>query len=585
MLRFENLSGDASLDWVAQAIPTVVTTELTGSRDAVTIPQTALERVMAASGRGPAPVPGISAERGAAVNAGATRIVYGSYALAGGKLQLQVYEEDPKSNQTVRAETIAPGSVIAGADRIARQLSGQARPYGTPSDKALQQYLSGVNAADAGARQQALESAIALDPNYGAPYLALIAAKAAAHDPDGAKQVVAQAEQHRNGFSPYEGALLEVDRAQLNGDAGARQKALGELAKLDPGNAQVAALAAQSALAQRDFSAAVARLKSAAAARPRDPSVWNELAYTQALAGDRAGALESIRKYQSVAPQDLNPLDSEADIDFYFGDFTAAEGLYRKAHDRDPKFGNGMELYKAAVARLTSGDIAGANRVFDAFLNERKQNRDGLAEFRRAEWLWVTGRRREGVTALENFAAAIRDPRAAAIAGQLWAEAAVWRLSLGEHDQAVADLSHTNVAVPVARVARFILQPSASAQEWNKRAEQQFSAAADRELKQLALAYALLFDRRFAEAAGALEHLRQSETPSTMGVTGVMLAWAYRNSGREAQVKTLVERFPTPNPQGFGAFSMCWFPRIFQLRGEQGKFTALSGPDRLIWDR
>ena len=52
-----------------------------------------------------------------------------------------------------------------------------------------------------------------------------------------------------------------------------------------------------------------------------------------------------------------------------------------------------------------------------------------------------------------------------------------------------------------AMVARFLALPPASSTEWVVRAEQQFPGAGQTEIKNFALAYALLVNREFPAAA------------------------------------------------------------------------------------
>jgi len=63
VLRFENLTGDASLDWMGRALSTVLAYSISGDRRIYAIPLSALRSFNGLLGPRPAEAPGISAER------------------------------------------------------------------------------------------------------------------------------------------------------------------------------------------------------------------------------------------------------------------------------------------------------------------------------------------------------------------------------------------------------------------------------------------------------------------------------------------------------------------------------------------
>src|ERR1051325_9824924 len=79
VLRFENLGGDVSLDWMGRAFSESLIAALAGTPRVHVFPFSALHGLDAAMGARPLDAPGISAERQQALEAGAGRIVYGTY--------------------------------------------------------------------------------------------------------------------------------------------------------------------------------------------------------------------------------------------------------------------------------------------------------------------------------------------------------------------------------------------------------------------------------------------------------------------------------------------------------------------------
>ena len=99
VLRFENLSGDASLSWMGRAFSEVIAGELMGAPGMQTISSVRLHAYDRLLGARPVSAPGISTESTQARLAGATRIVYGGYAFRNGKLEAQITIEDPEKVQ------------------------------------------------------------------------------------------------------------------------------------------------------------------------------------------------------------------------------------------------------------------------------------------------------------------------------------------------------------------------------------------------------------------------------------------------------------------------------------------------------
>src|SRR5579863_2257706 len=88
IVRFENLTGDNSLDWMGRAASEVIDAELAGSNKLFIIPLSSRLGINRALGARPLSAPGVSAERPAALLAHATGILYGRISRVRGRLAL-----------------------------------------------------------------------------------------------------------------------------------------------------------------------------------------------------------------------------------------------------------------------------------------------------------------------------------------------------------------------------------------------------------------------------------------------------------------------------------------------------------------
>src|SRR5262249_13186457 len=154
-------------------------------------------------------------------------------------------------------------------------------------------------------------------------------------------------------------------------------------------------------------------------------------------------------------------------------------------------------------------------------------------------------------------------------------------------------------ASPSARgnaiVAAFLAMPPATASEWSVRAEQQFGGAGQTQIRNFALAYALLLNREFAPAQLLFKQMWENGSPIADEGIPVMLAWSYRETGKVREAAPLLRFNPVPNANGLTPYASFSLPRLFYLRGvlaekegrdarpEYKKFLDLSGGVPLIW--
>jgi tetratricopeptide (TPR) repeat protein len=591
VLRCENLSPDTSLDWMGRAFSEIISAQISGSAGAQVVPLATLR----AASRPPA-APGISAEREAAVAAGANRIVYCSFSTLGTNLHLSAAMEDVSSERTVlRAHAEAPlaGGLFSAAGSVARALSGgQVRAFGTRSQDAAHAWASALDQTDPAAASADFARAVAADPDFGAVYVAWLETEIARHDNSSADHVLELAQARAATIPEFDRARLALVAAEMRHDDAARRSALATLSKLDPADISVQRGLAGAAMQGRRYREAIQALHKVLAAAPDDISALNSLGYAEAYQGDLDAALEALRRYEKLQPAQANPLDSQGDVNFYFNRYAEAEKLYLAAQQKDPNFLGGGEFLKAAQARLSTGDIAGADGLFARYLAPLESRHEPNALYTKSLWLYTTGRRREAADTLR--------PAAEKLPG-LAAQLAIWDLAAGDRRAA---LEHANKAAQSAQgrstllipVALYLSQPDASPAEWQSRAVRLFPQPAQAGVRDQMAAVALLFRRQFRDAVPLLRQAYDLAGQNAENLP-VLLAWAMVESGDWNGVTGLIGPTPIPPEGGLGWLSSLHFPRLFYLRGRNldrmGKhdqaienyrlFLKLSGDTPEIW--
>ena len=65
------------------------------------------------------------------------------------------------------------------------------------------------------------------------------------------------------------------------------------------------------------------------------------------------------------------------------------------------------------MAQLLTGDVAGANTVAERYLASRTEAKDPVVDYRRAQWTWISGRRKAAAQQMGAFALAAETGRCA----------------------------------------------------------------------------------------------------------------------------------------------------------------------------
>jgi tetratricopeptide (TPR) repeat protein len=594
VLRFENLSGDPALDWMGRGFSEIVSGELEGSPQRYVVQWRALHSLDASFGKRPAAAPGISAERTEALMADADEILYGDFSVVRGLLRATVTQEDTDTRKTVRVIS-ATGPLgdgifpVAGA--LARQL-GQTRPFGTRNPQALRAYVAALESPDPGTALEDFAQATTADPDFGQAYVFWLDTALGQRNRSEADRALGQARAHFDRLPELDRARLNLGGAVLSGDFQARVQALTEVVRLDPGDPNDHRALAETLMSTRHYDGAIAEFRHALSLRPDDVQSLNTMGYAAAYSGDLPTAIRVLRGYEVLRPGEPNPLDSLGDVHFVLGHYGEAEQFYLAAHTKAPVFLNSGELLKAAQARLMTGDVAGATALFNRFLAERQAAHDPFAEYHAAAWSWQTGGRRAAIERMDRLARAAEAGTLREVASRADAQAALWQLELGD-GPAAAERVRKAVAeggtatLGATALVAFLTQPGGAA----------LPEIAQPLLKDYARAYALLFSKNFQAAVPVLEEIYRRPTLELDDGLGVLLAWAYEQTGEWQKAEPLLRLNPLPQAPVLATFSSLYFPRLFFLRGalldQQGQpkeavrnyrlFVALSGADAEIW--
>jgi Tfp pilus assembly protein PilF len=362
-LPFDNLTGDASLDWIARTAPRIVAAGVGGTaRPASSIGDAYLEN--------------------------ATRFVHGYFTKSANALRLTVEVEDASTHKMVSTE-YTDGSVLASANALAKALDPNAKPFPSSSEEAIAAWGHGD-----------FEKAVALDPSFGLAWLSWIETVARRGDTAGAVQIAGRALDHPV-QSEIEALRIELVRANLQGDAHAEHEALVKLTARVADPALLANLG-ELEIRAREFALAEGDYKKILAVQPENGEVLNKLGYACGYQGKLADAEADFAQYGKLPGQEPNSLDSLGEVYFMNGKFADAEKSFLRAHAANAAFLSGGDLRKAAYAHWLGGDLAGADKMFVSYLEFRAKLKDPTIEWQYAQWEYATGRKDQAVARLQK---------------------------------------------------------------------------------------------------------------------------------------------------------------------------------------
>jgi tetratricopeptide (TPR) repeat protein len=566
VLRFENLGSDPATDWIGRAFSEIIAYELASAPQTYAISSSRLHSLGQTLGPRPVAAPGISAEAPLAAAAGANRLVYGDYRVEGGRIYASMVVEDPQTRhqRVIEGVTVPGRDVAAAATALARRIWPVAPAYSAHNLAAVEAYAKAIEAQDAAASEQLARQAIGDDPDFGAPYLLLAEIQGRQPNRAALVETLERANARGTGLPQMDRARLEIVASGLSGDIAGRQQAVDVLAHLTPNDPGAWRSAAEIANQRHQYAQAVQSYERALAVQPEDVTSWNQLAYSATFAGNLSTAMAALRRYQALRPGDPNPIDSMGDVNLMAGRLKEAEEFYLKAAEMAPGFLNGGAMYKAGVARLMTGDIVGADALYQQYRG---------AGAHHAEWLWFSGRRKQAYEMLNAQAPGLPTHEAQSLA---YAELTLWSLLLGDGQAASAMAGKAVATVTPATaagvaLARFLAAPALSRDAWQARAQQFFPDAAGSPgsgaaARDVALGYAFELTGQFGEAIAVLQRVYECAGAAPESSAAVELGWALAETGAAQEAASVLRINPTPSPNGANPLLSLWFPQIFRAR-------------------
>ena len=511
VVRFENLSGDPTLEWTARGASELLSRSLQGTMDGPVLDSDAITRSGLALGSHPPTAPGVSTSGTSAMVAGANRIITGYVQKTASGVRITASEENATSHRSTLTKSVMAGSAFDAMNMLAREFTSKPAAPPTTNAEAFRLYCTALEGPTSAATPL-LEQAVQLDPSYGRAWVALARVQVGLGDRDRAAGIVSQARTHN--LAPSDRANLDFEDAQLRNDRPAMLVALRKMHEIGPADLDLARSLAEAETVAGNFGSAAAVWKNFTVQVPTDPNAWNQLGYSLSWSGDYNGALAALREYAKLRPDDPNPLDSQGDVHYWFGKFAEAAASYAAAQAKTPAGGNGIDLYKGAWARFRTGDKPAAEALYNQFQELRRKAGDQTIILLTGDWLYRTRSEKEAFALMRTALAKLQDPKESALRASVATQLTIWDLLAGDRLAAAKDSAGSAPATPVTVLSRFAAMPAATAAEWEARAARLFATPQLAPLRATALGYALLLDGKKQAAIPVWEGI-VSQSPGT----------------------------------------------------------------------
>jgi tetratricopeptide (TPR) repeat protein len=536
VLPLENLTPHPSLNWSGTALARVLAEELSAST-----------RILP-----------FSAENMAVARlSNASRAVQGYYTSDGGRLVFHAVVRNLETNRNEKWLQSSPGGdpILGAATEFAKQIDARTRAFGTQNSTALRAWGESLQAGDPNERAELLEKAITADPGFGGAYTALTQTYISAGDQIRALDAAKRARERLSSFTDLDRARMELVNATLTNNAEERRTALVALSRLISTDPQTARTLADAELAARRFGTAVEMYRNAAALEPENTGLLNVLGYAEAYNGNLEAARSVLERYRALDPKGINPLDSLGEVHFYLGKFAEAEKYFLEAEKLQPGAATAVQVLKAAQARYLAGDTSGADTLEARAQRAAQSSGNLLSEFRHTQWLYITSRRDQAISAAE-VAAKGQHPEAAPLSVL---QLAVWKLDAGDRERAkalAAAAASSSRNPGIQRLAAIIQSMAGDA-----------VTGLDPSSASAAQAYAALFAKDFAKAAESFKALLVKSSPAVDGELRTMLALALNETGRKDEARALLSRYFIPIGSSEDALLATHaFPHFLELR-------------------
>jgi serine/threonine protein kinase/tetratricopeptide (TPR) repeat protein len=362
VISFKNQTGDASYDYLQQAIPNLLITSLEQSKYLQVIPWERVYDLLKQMGKGDVDL--IDEEIGYEIcrMEGVEAIVLGSYVKAGEIFATDVKVLDVQSKQLLKSASAkgeGVGSILQSQiDDLSQQISehlvfsettvrGTALRISDITTASMEAYHYFIKGRDLYEKmyyddaRRALQQTIQIDSTFALAYLYLAWAHGQLSNEELRDECYEKAKMYA--YKAGEKDRLYIDAhyaAQIEKNPQKRLAILEEMAKKYPKEKRVFYRLGLYYDNLKQYDKAIAAYEKALHLDPQFGPALNMMAYVHGDIGEFEKADEYLKRYAAVLPGDANPFDSIGELYIRIGRLNKAINKYKEALEVRPDFGS-----------------------------------------------------------------------------------------------------------------------------------------------------------------------------------------------------------------------------------------------------
>jgi len=383
VITFKNRTGESSFDYLCEAIPNLLITNLEQSRYLSVMTWERMHDLLKAMGKDD--VKSVDEDLGFELcyMEGIQVIILGSFTKAGDMFVTDVKVLDVTTKKILKT-TSSKGEGVASilkiqVDELSRDISKSVSIYErtigptklrvtdvtTTSVEAYNYFLRGRDDFEKYYYDDArrfLEKAVELDSTFASAYLYLAKAYHGLGNVKAGNEAYEKAKVFSAKATEKERLYIE---AATEKNSEEKFRILKELTKKYSKEKRALSDLGDYYYGRKLYSEALQEYNRALELDPNYGSVINSLAYLYADMGNFEKAIEYFQRYASVSPGDANPFDSMGDLYVIMGDLDAAIAKYKEALEVKPDFGSD---WKIAYIYALKEDYTEAMKWVDQFI-------------------------------------------------------------------------------------------------------------------------------------------------------------------------------------------------------------------------
>ncbi len=389
VLFFDNLTGDANLEWLRTGLTEMFIRTLSQSRSLSVLSTERLIEIITRLEQLQANKQEIDMDLAAVVarEANVEAILTGNVSRRGDSLRIHVRIHDANQGIVIKEESIeGPGleKIFSMVDDLTQHIrkdlhlsldreepSPSIAELSTPSLEAWRSYTTGLNYANKLLIDKAIEEfqcAVDLDSNFVAAHYQLYLTYQAYGDPDKRAKLLQKLLSLRTQASPQERFQIDLLNASHLGDIHKVLDINRRWLERFPDDRDANFMMGSIFFNTQHFKQAIHYLERTLKIDPKYKLAVNLMGYAYANLGDFQKAVSAIKVYQQLAPDEPNPYDSMGEIYWHFGVFDEAEKLFRTALEKNPEFN--ASLAHIGLVKMDAGEFDQASDVYESYYNK-----------------------------------------------------------------------------------------------------------------------------------------------------------------------------------------------------------------------